>query len=340
MATSNSGTAEKQTVVAVFDDQASAQQAVQQLRRENFREDQIGITSRHGEHQRMDRTAGDEDASDSYAGEGTVAGVATGAGVGALWGIGVLAGMLPAIGPVIAGGTLAALLASTAAGAAAAGLAGTLIGLGIPRDEAEYYEEQVRGGRTIVTVRANGRYAEALAILRQFDGHEIPTRRHDPIDRPTTTEAIDRTHAHDVAANRSNMGSPAATPTHDGGHVVQAREEELHVRKEPKVGEVVVNKEVHTEHRTINVPVQKEEVVIERRPVKGETAATGEIGSDDELRIPVRDEEIHVEKQPVVKEEIVVGKRSTQHNEQVDADLKKEEIKVKKHGDPRVRDSE
>ncbi len=339
MATSNSGTSEKQTVVAVFDDQASAQQAVQQLRRENFREDQIGITSRHGEHQRLDRTV-DDDNSDSFASEGTVAGVATGASVGALWGIGVLAGLLPAIGPVIAGGTLAALLASTAAGAAAAGLAGTLIGLGIPKDDAEYYEEQVRGGRTIVTVRANGRYAEALAILRQFDGHEIPTRRHGPVDRPTTTEAIDRTYAHDVAANRSNMDSSTTTRTHDGGHVVQAREEELHVRKEPKVGEVLVKKEVHTEHRTINVPVQKEEVVIERRPVKGETAATGDIGSDEELRIPVRDEDIHVEKQPVVKEEIVVGKRPTQHNEQVDADLKKEEIKIQKHGHPNVHHSE
>ena len=80
------------------------------------------------------------------------AGLAAGAGVGTLWGLGILAGVLPGIGTAIAGGTLAALLSSAAAGAATAGLAGTLIGFGIPEDEAKYYDEQFRSGR----VRGHG----------------------------------------------------------------------------------------------------------------------------------------------------------------------------------------
>jgi hypothetical protein len=50
------------------------------------------------------------------------------------------AGVLPAIGPVIAGGLLAAVAASAAAGAAAGGIVGALIGLGIPEEEARYSE--------------------------------------------------------------------------------------------------------------------------------------------------------------------------------------------------------
>ncbi|MGZ3353251.1 MAG: DUF2382 domain-containing protein, partial [Isosphaeraceae bacterium] len=53
----------------------------------------------------------------------------------------------------------------------------------------------------------------------------------------------------------------------DGGEAarLQLREEQLHVRKHlMAAGEVRVRKEVRTEHRTIEVPVSREEIVIER----------------------------------------------------------------------------
>jgi len=55
---------------------------------------------------------------------------------------------------LFAGGTLAAILASAAGGAAAAGIAGALVGLGIPEDEAKHYDSEFQAGRTIVTVKA------------------------------------------------------------------------------------------------------------------------------------------------------------------------------------------
>src|SRR5215203_4100706 len=147
------------TIVAVFHDRAKAQQAINELKRAGFREDQIGVTSREGKLQGA--VAGDG-SGDNYAAEAATAGVATGAGVGALWGLGVISGLLPAIGPAIAGGTLAALLSSAAAGAAAAGLAGALVGMGIPKEDAEFYEGEFKAGRTIVTVTAGTKNAEAL----------------------------------------------------------------------------------------------------------------------------------------------------------------------------------
>ncbi|MGH7129004.1 MAG: general stress protein, partial [Planctomycetaceae bacterium] len=77
------------------------------------------------------------------------------------------AGLLPAIGPVIAGGLLMSILASAAGGAAAGGLVGALIGLGIPEEEARFYDTEFRAGRTVVTVQAGDRYDEAFAICNR-----------------------------------------------------------------------------------------------------------------------------------------------------------------------------
>lgn len=163
--------ATRTTAVGVFTDRAQAQRAVQDLRVAGFSDDQIGVTHRNDE-----RTGTDAETTDTYAGEGAVAGVVGGAGVGALWGLGIAAGLLPAIGPVIAGGTLAAILASAATGAAAAGLVGALIGMGVPEEEAKYYESEFQEGRTIVTVNAGVRYDEARAILNRNTGYDWSSR--------------------------------------------------------------------------------------------------------------------------------------------------------------------
>src|SRR4051812_30292320 len=120
-------TTDRPILVAVFRDRSHAQQAINELKRAGFRDDQIGVTSREAERSGAEAAV---ETGENYAPEAGAAGVATGAGIGALWGLGVISGFLPAIGPAIAGGTLAAILSSAAAGAAAAGLAGALIGMG------------------------------------------------------------------------------------------------------------------------------------------------------------------------------------------------------------------
>src|SRR4029078_4074251 len=90
---------------------------------------------------------------------------------GALVGLGVLAGTIPVIGPVLAVGTLGTLLLNAAAGAAVIGLVGALVGLGIPEEDARFYEDEVKGGRFLVMVDARDREAEAWAILRRCGAH-------------------------------------------------------------------------------------------------------------------------------------------------------------------------
>ena len=172
--------------VGVFDSIADAQQAVRELKTAGFTEDQIGFIAHDGDSVGRVKTTSTE----SKAAEGATVGVAAGAGVGALWALGIAAGLLPAIGPIVAGGILGSILASAAGGAAVAGVAGALIGLGIPEDEAQYYEQEFRGGRPIVTVRADGGYAEALAIMERNHGFDMKARaRRETPMRDATTSA-------------------------------------------------------------------------------------------------------------------------------------------------------
>ena len=159
------------TAVGVFTDRRQAQQAVADLKRAGFGDDQIGVVSKGHD----DATATTTDAKGSHVGEGATVGVAAGAGVGALWALGIVAGMLPAIGPVVAGGIFASILASAVGGAAIAGVAGALIGLGIPEEDAHYYEGEFKSGRTIVTVKAGARYNEAWSILSRGGAYSRAT---------------------------------------------------------------------------------------------------------------------------------------------------------------------
>jgi uncharacterized protein (TIGR02271 family) len=302
-----------ETVVGVFTDHEQARKATHALKDAGFTEDQIGVASAKRHADRADGGIAEDD-DDDYTGEGAIAGVATGAGLGALWGLGILAGILPAIGPAIAGGTLGILLSSAAAGAAVAGLAGALVGMGLSREEAEFYEGELKAGRTIVTVNAGQRRADAVRLMRQFGAYDISNK-----------ESI---HEQESGERATGMA----------GNTVQAHEEKLRVSKTPvQTGEVKIRKEVHTEHKTLDVPVSHEEVVIERRPASGKEVSASGLKPGQEVRIPVREEEVNVQKETVATEEVSVGKRRVQDTKHVDETLRKEEIKVETEGDAKVR---
>ena len=149
--------------------------------------------------------------------------------------------------------------------------------------------------RTTVTVTAEGRYDEATALLRRHGAYDLRTTAH-------------------------------ASRTADGAERIQLREEELQAHKQSvETGAVRVRKEVVTEHRTIEVPVQREEIVIERQAPTGEPI--------EEIRIPVSEEQVTVEKRPVVKEEVTVGKRVVQGTERVGGEVRKEVVRVEREGD-------
>ncbi len=301
MATATTKRTARETVVGVFHSHAEARKAVAELKSAGFTDEQIGVASRDQEGTFAEQNE------ETMAEEGAVAGAATGLGAGALWGLGIVAGALPAIGPVIAGGALAAVAASAATAAAAGGLVGALVGYGIPEEEANYYHSEFESGRTIVTVKCGtARWEEAHRILDGANAYDYHRRE---------TE-----HATNAAANERH--------SYDGKMV--AREEVLDVDKHTEVaGQARVRKEVHTETAHVEVPVKKEELVIERTPLHGENA--GAItGETEEERITLREEEVDVSKKTIAKEAVSVGKRTVTGTEKVAAELKEEEIVVEK----------
>lgn len=140
------------------------------------------------------------------------------------------------------------------------------------------------------------------------------------------------------ARGRSKLSWEKAMPAVQDAfdRTIQLHEEKLHVRKQPvKKGEVRVRKEVVTENKSFDVPVEREEVVIERRPASGRRKA-GDVKAE-EIRIPVKEERVHLEKETVVNEEVKVGKRKVQDTEHVSGTVRREKLKVDKDGDARVR---
>lgn len=71
-------------------------------------------------------------------------------------------------------------MAGAGIGAAAGGLIGVLMGLGFSEEEATYYDEGVRGGRTLVTVHDDQGHAERIFDATgadRYPGETTTTRR-------------------------------------------------------------------------------------------------------------------------------------------------------------------
>lgn len=161
---------ERMIVVGVFTDRAAAESAVVALERAGFTNEHIGFAG-HG-----DRAA--KEGTDHAAGalKGAASGSITGGVVGGL--LGALAtALIPGIGPVIAGGLLAGIVAGAVTGGAIGGIGGALTGMGVSKEDAEYYDKEFRGGRTLVTVDAGDRRADAERIMRDHGAYDAANRQ-------------------------------------------------------------------------------------------------------------------------------------------------------------------
>jgi len=238
-----------------------------------------------------------------------------------------------AVGAV--GGPVGAVIGGIVGGAIAGGYAGKGVGeLVDPTTEdnwlREYHSSETAhpAGATHETYRPAYKYGMQAAAAHAGTGKRFEDAEAD------LRSDWEKTHA----ASGLSWDKARGAARHAFDRTVRLHEERLKVDKERvQTGDVKVRTEVRTEHQTVTVPVEKEEVVIERRAVQG--GATGEEIKAQEIRIPVREEQVHVSKETVVKEEVSVGKRTVQGTETVSADVRKEEIKVEQQGDVKVRDT-
>jgi uncharacterized protein (TIGR02271 family) len=97
-------------------------------------------------------------------------------------------------------------------------------------------------------------------------------------------------------------------------------------------GEIRVGTEIVSEERTLEVPVTREEVTVERHPVD-RRPSDRPIGDEEAIRVPVHEEEVTLEKRPVVYEEVNVGSRAVRETEHVSGTVRREEARMDTEGD-------
>src|SRR5687768_17551952 len=324
----NSSSTSSGTVVGVFEERRSAEMAIADLERAGFRDDQIGFAA-HGDSTASGRTEGtDNITTDTGSGSGALTGAMTGGVLGGV--LGALASLaIPGVGPVVAAGILGPILGGAAAGvgigAAGGGLIGGLTTTGVAEEDARYYDEEFRGGRSLVTVRAAERAAEARAIIQRHGGRDSATRG-----------AAGATGA---AGTMSSGATTTRAADATGALRVPEIEERLDVEKrERQTGEVRIEKHVEERRETIPVTLEREEVHVERRDVAERPIAPGErveAFKDETISVPVRGEEAVVSKEAVVTGEVVVNKDRHTEREQVSDTVRKTHVEV----DENVKDS-
>jgi uncharacterized protein (TIGR02271 family) len=179
----------------------------------------------------------------------------------------------------------------------------SLAGLSVPSEQARYFGHKFGTGTegAIVTVNATGREEEAIEILEEAGA--------------------------DIGDDASNYGYGTAKPV--DAKNIQLYGEVLRVHKDRvSGGEVRIRKEVSTSTQTIEVPVTREELVVERVSVSGQQVAANASFKGEEYRIPLTEERAFVEKQPVVREEVRIGKKEVTNVEQFDEQVRNEELKI------------
>ncbi|MDQ1523371.1 MAG: hypothetical protein QOE47_1295 [Pyrinomonadaceae bacterium] len=346
------------TVIGLFDNRAEAQSVVQELLGAGFRRDDISVMSKKIEGQDKPTREGEAVAYVEEDGEEQIKDMAKGAGTGAA--IGGLAGLLlsltafaiPGVGPVLAAGPLAAIIAGAGIGATAGGLISGLTRLGVPEDDANYYAEGVRRGGTLISVEAADNQADgAVAIMKRHGAVEIDKRAAQWRDegwsgfdanatetaynafagdaRTNTAAATEVTAEHQRLADAPRAAArTAASPQNQVS--VPVVEEQLQVgKREVERGGVRVETHITEKPVEENVELREEHVNVERRPVDYTFHGT-ESEAFKESLVEIREayEELVVNKKARVVEEVVVNKDVEQRTETVHETLRRTDVNV------------
>ena len=150
-------------------------------------------------------------------------------------------------------------------------------------------------------------------------------------------EKKEATHTTDAAAAERKAGvadnaaskNTAAAHTNNDGELIRS-EEQMNVNKERvATGEARLRKYVVTDTETVEVPVEREEVRVERTPINAEDAKNynGTISGDtEEASVTLHEEQVNVNKETVPVEKINLKKDTVRDTETHTEELRKEQI--------------
>lgn len=191
----------------------------------------------------------------------------------------------------------------------------------------------------------------AFTVEDEYDryprgGHEDPLVNYrSDIDAGKVLLVVedDRDNVQDAAYTRDSVVDEPAynrNENYEDNRTIELSEEKLDVNtNEVQTGEVNVSKNVVEERESVDVPVEHEEVVIERHAVDGEREAKHHDFKNEEFSIPVNEEQINVDKKSVVTEEVSIGKERVTEDKHVEETVRREELDIENTGDVNVNNS-
>jgi len=354
-------------VIGVFENSSQAHAAVERMINAGIDRDQISVVTRDSDH---DKIRNDSAELTSGAGKGAGIGAALGGVGGLIAGIAGLA--IPGIGPILAAGPIAAALGGALGGAglgaAAGGIIGALTDMGVPEDEARHYEDQVRQGKSLVTVRADDdNEADRASDIMDVQGAvDIEGRtRHDSVEAAPEYEGARSRDMADVTDQRSFTSSTDSLGRRDFVNAEPAPA--MHQRSDyDRADERTVDRKDLRTNDTATIPVTEEQLVVGKRAVEaGRVRVYGRVSEKPvEQSVRLRDERVNVERRAVdrpvtdadrkddvmieitemreepvvgkqerVVEEIVVGKTAEERTETIRDKTRRKDVEVERTGE-------
>lgn len=164
--------------------------------------------------------------------------------------------------------------------------------------------------------------------------------QHYGINPNSTGKHADAGQTGNAAAGTAAAGTAAAGGQHTrddksgvrGDDSVIRHEEQLNVGKQQEAtGKARLRKYVVTENQQVDVPVTREEVVVEREPISADEARNikGDAGIGEEARdVTLHEERVTVNKEQVPVEKVRLGKEQVTENQTVADDVRKERIET------------
>jgi uncharacterized protein (TIGR02271 family) len=127
----------------------------------------------------------------------------------------------------------------------------------------------------------------------------------------------------------STVSTGPATTTDAADLRIPVREEELVAgTQQTEAGRVHIHKDVVADQQTLNVPVHRERVTVERVPLSDVPATSADAFVEQDIEVPVMGETVVTGKRVVGVEEVRVHKDVVTEQEQVTDTVRKEEVSV------------
>jgi uncharacterized protein (TIGR02271 family) len=158
----------------------------------------------------------------------------------------------------------------------------------------------------------------------------------DRINDPSLDPSRDRMEGTDRTLDDRTLADRELAARGEHEERITLNEEQLAVgKRETQAGQVEVQKRVETQHVSEQVPLRRDEVTVERRPLTGAEAMHAADGAfrEESISVPLTREEVVAEKRAVGAEEIVLHKHQVQESQTVEADLRRERAEVREVGD-------